>query len=156
MPPPPRAGGRRRAAAAVPGPVVLDLVAAVLRGGAPVATSLRAVAECLVSADAAGGEDLLLLADRHDLALDGPVEPVSSWAAVLDDALLVARDSGLAPGPVLTSAAADERRRDAARQRVDAARLGVRVVLPTGLCLLPAFVLLSVVPLVLALLGTSG
>ncbi len=140
----------------MPGPVVLDLVAAVLRGGAPVATSLRAVAECLVSAGAAGGEDLLLLADRHDLALDVPVEPVSSWAAVLDDALLVARDSGLAPGPVLASAAADERRRDAARQRVDAARLGVRVVLPTGLCLLPAFVLLSVVPLVLALLGTSG
>jgi tight adherence protein B len=36
---------------------------------------------------------------------------------------------------------------------VAANRLGVLVVVPMGLCLLPAFVVLTVVPLVLGLLG---
>jgi pilus assembly protein TadC len=53
------------------------------------------------------------------------------------------------------AAADQERRREGAAARVAAARLGVQVVLPTGLCLLPAFVLLAVVPLVLALLGVG-
>jgi tight adherence protein B len=57
------------------------------------------------------------------------------------------------PAGVLVSAAAEERRRRADRRRLAAARLGVQVLLPTGLCLLPAFVLLTVVPMVLALLG---
>jgi tight adherence protein B len=54
------------------------------------------------------------------------------------------------------AAAAQERRRDVAAARVAAARLAVQVVLPTGLCLLPAFVLLAVVPLVLGLLGVGA
>lgn len=38
-------------------------------------------------------------------------------------------------------------------RRGDGARLGVRLVLPLGLCLLPAFVLLGIVPFVLSLGG---
>ncbi|GAA1150906.1 hypothetical protein GCM10009672_24390 [Nesterenkonia lutea] len=49
----------------------------------------------------------------------------------------------------LTAAQARVRR----RQRVDeqAARLGVQMVLPLGLCFLPAFILLGVAPVVLGL-----
>jgi len=153
-----RAESRRRRSGpgGLPGPVALDLVAAVLRGGVPVTGSLRMVAASLDSFGAPGREDLLLLADRFDLALDMRLEPASTWAVLLQDALLLARDSGLAPGPVLATAAADARRRRATRRRLTAARLGVRLVLPTGLCLLPAFMLLTVVPLVLALLGGAS
>ncbi len=138
---------------ALPGAVLLDLVAAVLAAGAPLAAALRIVGEAAAAhGDARAGEELLRLADRHELGLrvdDG----AAPWVTALAEALLLARESGVAAAPLLTGAAAAQRRRHAADARVAAARLGVRVVLPTGLCLLPAFVLLAVVPLVLALLG---
>ena len=61
--------------------------------------------------------------------------------------------TGMAPVPLVTAAAASRRRRAREAQAVAAQRLGVLVVLPTGLCLLPAFVLLTVAPLVLDLLS---
>jgi tight adherence protein B len=138
----------------LPGPVLLDLVAAVLHAGVPVTTALRVVGEAASGqGDARAGRELLRLAERHDLVLGGVDGCAPAWAAALDEVLLLARDSGLAVAPLLTATAAEERRRHAAEARVAAARLGVRVVLPTGLCLLPAFVLLAIVPLVLALLG---
>jgi hypothetical protein len=153
---PARPGGRRPSrsrSSPVAGPVVLDLVAAVLRAGAPVALSVRVVAECLTAHTGIDGPGLVTVAQRHELALADPAPQVRPWVALLDETLLLARNAGLAPGPLLTSAAEDERRRVAASSRAAAAELGVRVVLPTGLCLLPAFVLLTVVPLVLAVLG---
>jgi len=141
---------------ALPGPVLLDLVAAVLRAGAPVTTALRVVAQAAAAqGDGPAAHELLRLAERHDLALGGADGSVASWVAALDEALLLARESGVAVAPLLTAAAAQERRRQSAEARAAAARLGVRVVLPTGLCLLPAFVLLAIVPLVLALLGVQ-
>jgi hypothetical protein len=150
------AGRRRDRPVPVPGPVALDLVAAVLRAGAPVTAAARAVGECLEAYGAADGPDLLTVAQRHELALLAPMPGAPGWVGLLDRTLLLARDAGLAPGPLLSSAAEGERRREASAQRLAAARLGVRVVLPTGLCLLPAFVLLTVVPLVLALLGAGS
>ena len=38
----------------------------------------------------------------------------------------------------------------------EAERLGVRVLLPLGACVLPAFVLLGVVPVLMAVLGGAG
>jgi hypothetical protein len=138
----------------LPGPVLLDLVAAVLHAGVPVTTALRVVGEAASGqGDARAGQDLLRLAERHDFMLGGVDEAAPVWVAELDEMLLLARDSGVAVAPLLTATAAEERRRQAADARAAAARLGVRVVLPTGLCLLPAFLLLAIVPLVLALLG---
>ncbi|MFJ3958337.1 type II secretion system F family protein [Arthrobacter sp. NPDC090010] len=60
--------------------------------------------------------------------------------------------SGAPSAGILFAAAAAERRRrfrDAERR---AAALGVRLVVPLGLCSLPSFVCLGIVPLVLALL----
>lgn len=148
---------RRARGSPVPAAVVLDLVAAVLGAGAPVTTSVRAVGSAMAEVDADDSAHLLALAERHDLGLDEPAPRTRPpWIALLDEPLLLARHTGLAPGPLLASAAADERRRTAALRRAAAARLGVRVVLPTGICLLPAFVLLTVAPLVLALLGVGS
>ena len=143
-----------RPARDVPGALVLDLVAAVLAAGAPVPVALRLVATSLQHYGAAPAVDLARLARRHELALpDAVMTSAPAWARVLDRALLLARDAGVPPAALLVAAAAEERRRSAARRRLAAARLGVRVVLPTGLCLLPAFVLLTVVPMVVGLLG---
>jgi pilus assembly protein TadC len=132
---------------------VLDLVAAVLAAGAPVTTALDLVAEALREYAPAQAEHLADLARRQALALPRPSSAGPAWLGVLERTLLLAGDAGVPPGAVLVSAAADERRRRAERRRLAAARLGVQVVLPTGLCLLPAFALLTVVPMVVALLG---
>jgi pilus assembly protein TadC len=152
-----RCTGRRRArrpeAEVIPGPLVLDLVAAVLAAGAPVTTTLDLVADALREYSPGQAEHLADLASRQALAPTDPSHPGPAWLQVLDRTLMLAGDAGVPPAAVLVSAAAAERRRRADRQRLAAARLGVQVVLPTGLCLLPAFVLLTVVPMVLALLG---
>jgi hypothetical protein len=147
--------GRRSEAEAISGPLMLDLVAAALAAGAPVGTTLDLVAGALREYAPGQAEHLAHLARRQALALPDPSRAGPAWLAVLDRTLLLARDAGVPPADVLVSAAADERRRRADRRRLAAARLGVQVVLPTGLCLLPAFALLTVVPMVVALLGTA-
>jgi tight adherence protein B len=153
----PRTPGSKPAAhpGVVPGPVLLDLGAAVLGAGAPATAGVRLLAEVLHDHDPGAAERLRELAVRHEAAAPGlaAASPLPPWLLRFDAALTLARDSGTAPGPLLAAAAEDERRASAAAARVAAARLGVRVVLPAGVCLLPAFVLLTVVPIVLGLLG---
>jgi hypothetical protein len=74
------------------------------------------------------------------------------WSAV-GRALVLADSLGVAPSDPLARAAVDQRRDHAHRLEIGTARLGVRIVLPLGLAFLPAFVLLGLVPLVLALAG---
>jgi tight adherence protein B len=150
---PSRRRDRRPGPEVIPGPLVLDLVAAVLAAGAPVATTLDLVAEAVREYAPGQAEHLADLARRSALAVPDPSGRGPAWLKLLDHALLLARDAGVPPAGILVAAAEQERRRRADRRRLAAARLGVKVVLPTGLCLLPAFVLLTVVPMVVALLG---
>jgi hypothetical protein len=164
---------------AMPAPILLDLVASVLVGGAAPATAVTAVAECLLAVGDPAAAELFALAVRlatgpasaargdpgagsfravpaDPAQAAGPVAgrpgpgPVSA-SAVLASALELAAATGLGPVPLVRAAAAEERRRRSAAQVQAARRLGVMILLPTGLCLLPAFVLLTVVPLVLDL-----
>lgn len=59
--------------------------------------------------------------------------------------------AGIAPGPALRQTAGDLRAAAITEVEVATARLGVRMVLPLGLAFLPAFVLTTVLPLVIAL-----
>jgi tight adherence protein B len=65
--------------------------------------------------------------------------------------LLLAARSGLPPTALIRQAAADSRRKQAAARMKAVRRLEVMLVIPAGVCLLPAFVLLGVVPLVIGL-----
>jgi pilus assembly protein TadC len=63
----------------------------------------------------------------------------------------MAATAGVPPADVLARAAEEVRRAEQQRLEVATATLGVRIVLPLGLVFLPAFVLTTVVPIVLAL-----
>jgi hypothetical protein len=78
----------------------------------------------------------------------GAVGP--AWAAG-SRAIQVAHAAGIPPGPVLLSAAEELWRAEVESLELAAAKVGVRLVAPLGLVLLPAFCLTTVVPLVLAL-----
>jgi len=66
-------------------------------------------------------------------------------------ALRLAREAGVAPSSLLLTGADDLRSNRLAAVDVAAARLGVRLVIPLGVAFLPAFVLTTIVPVVLAL-----
>jgi len=74
------------------------------------------------------------------------------WAAAAR-VVSLAHAGGVPPGPLLTAAADDLHRAELDRLEVAAAQVGVRLVAPLGLVLLPAFCLTTVVPLVVALGG---
>jgi len=134
---------------------VLDLCAAAVRGGAPVPAALVVTGRHLGEQEG----DALVRAGTA-LGLGAPWE--AAWAgappsiASLARALSVGWDAGASPAPQLGAAAARLRRERRARVRVAAGALGVRLTLPLGLCFLPAFVLLGLVPVVLGLAGDLG
>lgn len=107
-----------------------------LGGGSPPWVALRRVADC---ADAARAEWVQL--DR--LRRDGPVAAVFTQSEAL----------GTPVGPMLLREAEDARARAQADLESAAERLGVQVLLPLAVCVLPSFVLLGVMPVLLAVLG---
>ncbi|WP_374967958.1 type II secretion system F family protein [Terrabacter sp. BE26] len=114
---------------------VLDAVADGMPG--PVATDLQQVAAALRW----GGTE------SEAWTSVGP-----TWAPAAR-AVAVAHQAGVPPGPMLLAAADDLRGAELERLEVSAARVGVRLVAPLGLVLLPAFCLTTVAPLVIALAG---
>lgn len=70
---------------------------------------------------------------------------------VVHACLGAAWSGGAAPGPALRATGDRLARESAARAREAAERLGVRLVVPLGACLLPAFVLVGLVPVVVVL-----
>ncbi|MGZ4670509.1 MAG: type II secretion system F family protein, partial [Blastococcus sp.] len=106
--------------------------------GGPVGAQLRSVA------------DLLRLG----------AEPRQAWAATppelapLGRVLVRAGESGATVTAALRAQAAEFRAGSRARTEVAVRRAGVWVLAPLGLCFLPAFVCLGVVPLVLGLAGS--
>lgn len=131
-------------------PGLADLLVAAVTSGVSVPGALVAVGQ------AAGGEGGRTLA-RAGTALARGAPWSVAWAgcparlAPLERALADAWHSGAAPVPVLRHVATRARRERREAAGEVAARLGVRLVLPLGLCLLPSFALLGIVPLVLSL-----
>lgn len=62
-------------------------------------------------------------------------------------------EKGNAPGPALRALARSARQASHREAQEAVAKLGVRLVLPLGLCYLPAFFLVGVLPLVLGVLA---
>ncbi|MGY2083040.1 type II secretion system F family protein [Blastococcus sp. SYSU DS0539] len=144
--------GEARAALARDLPAACDLLAACLAAGLPVAGALAAVGDAV---PAPLGPHLRAAAALYRLG----AAPRQAWADVpaelggLGRALVRAGESGAAAVPALAALAAETRA--AARAGAEAAvqRAGVWVLAPLGVCFLPAFVCLGVVPLVLGIAG---
>lgn len=131
-------------------PVVVALIAAATRAGVPPSYAVGTAAE-LVDPAYAGGLAGMVQRWRYglsarDIGLDRPSRLVAR-------AVEQAQDSGAAPALALEHAAADLTADAAQRAQEAARRVGVRAALPLGVCLLPAFLCLGVVPLVASLLS---
>lgn len=126
----------------------IDLVCAVIAAGASVPSALisldKALAEEKEEAGLSRVSHLLLMGAQWDEAWEGAQERF----VPLRDSLAPAWLSGAAPIPLLERSAASIRQSRARTARKAASELGAKLVLPLGLCFLPAFVLFGVVPVV--------
>jgi len=106
-----------------------ELVAVGLAGGASIPRSLRIVE-------------------------DGPARDrleTARTTAVLE----LSRAAGVPAGELLRAAAAQDRHDARVRGRMRAARLSSQLLIPLGVCTLPAFLLLGVAPLILSVLSST-
>lgn len=151
----PTAARRRREQVRRDLPQLVGLLASTLRGGAAPGAAVGVVCEALPGPAA---DRLARVSARLALGVD----PVLVWQRLAEDPELAPLGRSLARAhatgaSVVRSA---ERLADelAQRARADveerARAVGVKAALPLGLCLLPAFVLIGIVPLVAALLST--
>ncbi|MDQ1712319.1 MAG: hypothetical protein QOE45_1769 [Frankiaceae bacterium] len=157
---PTKAGAERDRARAATVPLVADLVSACVAAGASVDDALDAATSAV---DGPLAEDLRAAVHAARLG----VSLRTAWAALLTPdnpppvralarAVVRSADSGAAPAAVLRAVANEARAAARSAADVAARRAGVVAVLPLGLCFLPAFVLLGVVPLVVSLVGAVG
>lgn len=150
----PAAARRERLAVAAAAPIAADLLAAALAAGVPVEAALPVVAEAV-------GGPLARRLQHVDRLVRLGVEPADAWAIWQSDECLqplaaaVTRSArtGAPLATLLELAARDLRLRARAQARAQIRAASVRAVLPLGLCLLPAFFLLGVVPIVGGLLA---
>jgi pilus assembly protein TadC len=150
----PAATRRERSRAAVDLPYAADLLAAALHAGLPTDHAVRLVADAV---DGPVGDRLARVARSLALGLD----PERAWTA-LDDlpggvrlasAVTRSAESGAALAAAFTRLADEQRAARADAVEAAARRAGVLVVLPLGLCFLPAFVFAGLVPVIVAVLG---
>lgn len=106
-----------------------ELVAVALAGGAPIDRAVRLAAETRV------------------------VDPLGKER--VGEVLELSRAAGVPAIELLRAAAAQDRHRARVTGRLRAARLSTRLLLPLGICTLPAFLLLGVAPLLLSVLVTT-
>jgi Flp pilus assembly protein TadB len=150
----PAAERRRRQQRAVELPLTLDLLGVCLRAGMPLVAALETVADALPGPLS---DDLRVVAGLQRLG----AAPATAWADLASDPELapvsraVARsaESGSRLAAAFDRLAADRRSAVASAGLSRARSAGVVAMAPLGLCYLPAFVCLGIVPIVLSLFG---
>jgi len=121
---------RAAAPAGLPG-LAEELTAVAMRGGVSVARARTIVGEAL---------------ERYRIATD---------ASGADATLALAAASGAPPGELLRAEAEELRRSAVADTRERAERLSVTLMLPLGICVLPAFIAVGIVPMMAAIVGST-
>ena len=130
-------------------PLAAELLAAAMSAGAPPDRAAETVGRAI-------GGPLGAVLGSAAAALRTGAEPAAAWAALHGDptlrplgrALAGAISRGSSPAATLDRVAKDARERLRWVAEANARSLGARAAAPLGLCFLPAFVLVGIVPLI--------
>jgi pilus assembly protein TadC len=138
--------------------MMLELIAAMLHAGAGIGRALELVA---AAASPEYGRALRPVVGAMAIGADWETAWRSSDVRspeilALRDALGFAALTGAPSSSILYAQAARMRRERFRAAEKRAASLGVKLVIPLGLCSLPAFICLGVVPVLLALVPSGG
>lgn len=143
------AARRRRTALTEGLPHVVDLLAACLAVGLAPSAAVREVVRAV---EGPVSEELAQVLSRLDFGVD----PATAWRdlgrhpqlGVLGRSVARSVESGASVAEAMRRLAEDLRRDGRARVEATARTVGVHAAVPLGVCLLPAFLLVGVVPLV--------
>jgi len=135
-------------------PQALDLCQASVAAGQPLRSAVETVARAL-------GPPVAPVFDRVTSAISVGLSEEQAWRVLADDPVIggVARDlarsaaMGTPMSAVLSDHSAGLRRRSRTERLAAAKAVGVKAVLPLGLCYLPAFILTGVVPVIAGGIG---
>lgn len=128
-----------------------------LRAAAPPPPTVGLALDLLAVAAGGGGppEAAAALVER-ELSRARLIEPGGGDADALAALVRLSRATGAPLGELARADAAEARAAARAAARESAERLAVRLMLPLGACILPAFLLLGVVPMLLGLLSSTA
>ena len=137
---------RARAEGGIPG-LDAELVAIALSGGVSIDRAHAVVRDARAvgqprPVDASGSES--------------PGEAAAGMTADVARVLSLARSAGVPAVELLRASAAHARHRARVDGRLRAARLSSRLLIPLGVCILPAFLLLGVAPMLLSVMSTMS
>ena len=146
---------RRREELVADLPVGVDLLASCLDAGAAPESALVAVSRAL---GGPVGEEFLAIHHRLDIGVD----PTQVWRSVASHPQLAplgravgrAHETGAPVGRAVHRLATELRDRARAEVETRARSIEVKATAPLGLCLLPAFVVLGVVPMVVGVFSS--
>lgn len=140
---------RSRAADQLLATTLCDLARAGLSAGAPIPRVLRVLGQTNDM------DELVVTANSLVLGADWEQAwcQADSRIELLSRSLQPAWEDGISPALLLKIGVQQARTRQLATVEEDAAKLEVKLVFPLGLMLLPAFVVLGIVPVVFALIG---
>lgn len=144
--------------------LVMELLASALSAGLPIGSALMAVGEALEpgldaidrESELTGPQALVVAGRALNLGAGFPHawpsavdESTAAALAKLGEVLDICLRTGASASTVLRAAATAHRRARRRERELEAGRLGVRLVLPLGLCALPSFVVLAVIPVLI-------
>ena len=140
---------------------VVDLLAGVLAAGSPPELAIERVAAAITEHGTASLRHAVEPLSRVGRLLQLGSEPAAAWAALhpvpgygpVADSGRRCAASGARLAHTLAAVAEDLRARHQAEALARAERVGVWSLLPLGLCFLPAFVCLGVLPVILGVAG---
>jgi Flp pilus assembly protein TadB len=146
---------RRREELVADLPTGVDLLGACLDAGAAPGSALVAVSRAL---GGAVGEEFLAIHHRLEVGVD----PAQVWRSVAEHPQLAplgravgrAHETGAPVGGAVHRLATELRERARAEVETRARSIEVKATAPLGLCLLPAFVVLGVVPMVVGVFSS--
>lgn len=131
----------------VDGAMAADLLGAAMRAGTSIPGALTALGTALEEEGENGldrAAQILLTGGTWAEAWEG----VPGHLQPVRNALEPAWSDGAAPLPLLTRCAETIRQSRERKAREAAAKLGTQLVMPLGLCFLPAFVVMGIVPVI--------
>lgn len=137
--------------------MMLELVASMLDAGAGIRRALELIAQCAsppIRQSLRPVVAALALGADWETAWRTPIRQPAEVVR-LKDALAFAALTGAPSASILYAQAARERREQFRAAEKRAAALGVKLVVPLGLCSLPAFICLGIVPVLIAMLPSG-
>lgn len=123
--------------------LVIDLFIASLRSGASIEATMDAVGKAVGDSDLSATATALKKGKAWEEAWG------QQQSSQLAQALQASWKDGVDPQPLLAWSAQRIRSKRSTQAKEAAERLGVRLVLPLGLCYLPAFVCFGIIPVVM-------